>query len=978
MADSVIIGRVAVKVMPDTKSFRRDTQRDLNRIEKALKLKVNLGIQVNKTQMREVQRKLDKLDDDLKVDVDVDLQSGALKKAQFQLAALGRNRIVRLIPVVSKPAAAKAATALAALSGGRLIGNIFKDLGDMLKNLDKTLPLIGGMTLAILNLGAAGIASASNLFALSSSLASIAGAGLALPGLLAGIGVGLGITIIGLSDMKKVLPDVFKQLQDLKHLISRDFWKGAKSGIQELVTVYLPHLGSAAKEVGTFWGRFAHDLAGPFKRELPVMFANLRASISETTKHTESFAGVITKLGTTGSQYLPRLAAWVGTIADRFDKWLGQTLADGRLTGFIEAGISALKDLGNVLKNVGSIFAGLGRAAQAAGGSTLAIFADTLQRISNVVNGPTFQAGMTKVFAAAHTAISALATQAGPALLDLFSTLSETLGTLLPLAGRTLGTLLSSIATALAQPAFQAGFASFISGLAAGLTALAPAAAPLGKALGALGAALGALAQVAGEALGVALTGIANVFIELLPAIQGLIPVLGDGLVKLFQILAPVLVQVAQALAPVIVSLGPVLGNAITALVPIVTTLAQQLGTVLLTAIQQIGPLLPQVVTSFAAFAVAVAPLVPQLLALVTALLPIAGAILTALVAGLPLIVSAFSSLATALQPVIAAVMGLVNVLSPVLIPVLKFVASLLIDTVVMAIKGVTNVIKGATDFIQGTIAFWSDLFTGQWGKLWGDFLQVLKGAWELILGALQLFIAVGAGKVLKLGFIGLKAIFKGGWVAIEAVGSAFFSDFLAIMGRFGVNLLKAPGATLRALRTLFSDTWDLIRSAASSAFSNMVGMLTNAGRQLIAGFISGIKGMIGSVKTTLQDLTSKLTSWKGPEQTDRTLLVGAGQLVIEGFINGLESRYDAVRRSLQGLTADMRATDFAPLPIPSMAGAYGAIDAALASGSGGVAPVNVNINGNVGWDPDEVAQAISEKQQDANTITQLTTGVFI
>lgn len=1010
MADSVIIGRVAVRVVPDTKRFRRDTQRDLNRIEKALKLNVKVNVGIDKRQMQHVQDQLDDIDDNLKVDVGLDIQSGQLRRVQATLARLSRTRFVQLVPVVSKPAAAKAATVLAALSGGRAIAHIFEDISNVFKNLDKSLPLIGTMALAILNLGSVGITAASNLFALSSSLASIAGAALALPGILGALAIGTTITVIGFMDMKKVLPDVFEQFKQLRALISKDFWKGAKDGIRDLVKVSLPQLGTVAKEIGDFWGGLAKSLAKPFKAELPVMFKNLETSIIETTKHTDSFAGIITKLGKTGSEYLPRLAKFVGQIADGFDKWLNDTLGDGRLKAFIETGIQAMKDLGNVTKSLFGIFAGLGRAAKQAGGSTLAILADTLDRVNKVVNGPTFQAGMTKVFSAAHTAISALVNEAGPPLLDLFSSLAENLTVILPLAGQALGTLLGSIATALSNQAFMSGFTAFLAGLAAGLTALAPAAAPLGKALGALGGALGALAQTLGSSLGIAITALSQMLIDLLPAIRGIIPVLGAGLIALLQILAPVLVDVAKALAPVIVSLGPVFGDAITRLIPPLTIMATQLGTVLVDALRQIGPLLPQIVTAFVDFAIVVLPLVPAVLKLVAALLPFATQVLAYLVAGLPQVVEAFHGLVGALLPVVAAAVQLAQVLGPILVPVLKFLGSILIDTVVMAIKGVTNVIKGLTNFLAGTVQFWSDLLTGQWGKLWDDFLRILLGAWQLILGALQILLTVGIGKVVKLGFLGLKLIFKGGWDAIVAGAKLFMEMTRGNWLRFLGDLKAAPGGALNAIKGLFTRAWDNLLFSAryawgqyvaivkeriggalavvrglpgqiKSALGNLGGTLVAAGKALIQGFIDGITRMIGSVKSTLQGLTSKLKDWKGPARTDAVLLQDAGQLVIEGFIKGLESKYDAVRKSLRGLSRDIAGTDMGTIDmqLSSSGKRVSAADFRPPTdgpGDGGSAGQEINFYGNVGWDPDEVAKQIATTQQDANTIAQLSTGV--
>lgn len=107
------------------------------------------------------------------------------------------------------------------------------------------------------------------------------------------------------------------------------------------------------------------------------------------------------------------------------------------------------------------------------------------------------------------------------------------------------------------------------------------------------------------------------------------------------------------------------------------------------------------------------------------------------------------------------------------------------------------------------------------------------------------------------------------------------------------------------------------IPSRILSALGNLGSLLLNVGRQVIDGFIQGIKNSFNAVKNTLGDLTSKLTSWKGPADRDAILLTGAGQLVIDGFINGLESRYARVRASLKGLTGMVANTSMPDIGLP-------------------------------------------------------------
>lgn len=118
------------------------------------------------------------------------------------------------------------------------------------------------------------------------------------------------------------------------------------------------------------------------------------------------------------------------------------------------------------------------------------------------------------------------------------------------------------------------------------------------------------------------------------------------------------------------------------------------------------------------------------------------------------------------------------------------------------------------------------------------------------------------------------------------------------------------------------------IPSRILSALGNLGSLLLNVGRSVIDGFIQGIKNSFNAVKNTLGDLTSKLTSWKGPADRDATLLTGAGQLVIDGFIHGLESRYARVRASLQGLTGMVADTSMPDIGLPGAVAYRGATGA--------------------------------------------------
>jgi hypothetical protein len=183
----------------------------------------------------------------------------------------------------------------------------------------------------------------------------------------------------------------------------------------------------------------------------------------------------------------------------------------------------------------------------------------------------------------------------------------------------------------------------------------------------------------------------------------------------------------------------------------------------------------------------------------------------------------------------------------------------------VIAMGPVGWVIAAVVGLVALIVANW-DTIKKATAAVWEWVVSKVKGAWEWIVGLFQRYHPVG--------------IIISHWDAIKRTVSNGVSSVVSFV-------TGLPGRI-------------------TSALGNLGSLLLGAGADLIRGFINGIKNMFTSVKNTLGDLTSKLTSWKGPPSTDRTLLKSAGQMLIQGFIGGMESQYGGVRSSLQGLTGDI------------------------------------------------------------------------
>jgi phage-related protein len=1030
MPQGQVIGRVSVRVLPDTSEFRRKAENQLAKDEKKLKVEVqvvpnmagferqllteiskisqrnrqsdarkvkiytridtstmtgelsralrqynakarssgkvklqseldagDIHLKISDQSLREMTHQLNNWRDDnspLKIKIEPDMSSLSGAATSARLAVLTRPRTVSIIPQLNNAAVAKVATALAALSGVRVLNNLFEKFGDILKNLDKSVPIIGSLASAVAGLAGMALAGASNLFALSASLAQIGPTVALLPGLLGGFAVGLGVTIAAFKDFNKVIPEVKQTLSELQNVISQNFWEKAKAPIKEMVDSLLPAfrkgVADTATELGGFFGSFASNLGTSLGPALGQMFNDLSSSITIATGGTKAFADIIATLGKVGTSYLPQLSQWFVNISKQFADFL-KAKGENGIKAEIDEGIQALKDLGGVLYNVYGILSGVARAATEAGGTSLGTLNDALASIHKTVDSPGFQSGMTDVFKAAHEAMNNIATTSGPAIKNLFIELGQLLTTVLPKAGEIIGTALDAVASALTQPAVTQGITAMFDGLLGAVQALAPAMAPLGQALGAIMQVVAAMLPVFAQLVSAAIIPLAGAFSTLAPQLTPIVQLLGGALTQAFQALAPII----QQMVPIV---GDLLGTAFqflgTILPPIAAIFGQILQAVmplaqaLIDALAPILPVLAQALTQiFTALQPVIAIALQIISAVITPLLPMLSEVIQSV---LPPLADAISRVVEALQPFLQALLAVVNFLMPILVPVLQFIIEILAGALVAAINGVGLVLEGLKeffvgvfDYIVGFFKIWwglfEGIFTGNWDtfkdgfkQLWEGIKGMLKGVWDVIVGALAVFLNVGILGAAGKAFTAIKGLFTGAWAAIKGI---FTGAFGAIRGYIGVFFTGARGLVsdgLAAIGRFFSSAWTSIKSAAISGLGKLVSTvgewigkavtkvkelpgkaksalgslgstLLSAGKELIRGFISGITSMFSSVKSKLGSLTSKLTDWKGPLPKDKVLLYNAGVVIIKGLIKGLESQFDNVKKSLTDLT---------------------------------------------------------------------------
>lgn len=243
--------------------------------------------------------------------------------------------------------------------------------------------------------------------------------------------------------------------------------------------------------------------------------------------------------------------------------------------------------------------------------------------------------------------------------------------------------------------------------------------------------------------------------------------------------------------------------------------------------------------------------------------------------------------------------------------PVLAFFVDRLVPIISVAMKTVLTVISGAISIITGIFKIFTGVLKGDWSKVWEGIKLILRGAVTILVGILRGLVGLGRAALSNLGAT-LAAVFRG------AVNLAI-SALSAIVGKVRSALGKVKGAVTGALAG--AGSW-----------------LMDAGRKIISGLISGIRGQIGELKSTLGGITNLIPDWKGPAERDAKLLTPAGQKIMDGLMRGingrrgrLESLLAAVTKSIPDLLAvKVRDAALATITPAQRAGAAAASAAAM------------------------------------------------
>lgn len=144
------------------------------------------------------------------------------------------------------------------------------------------------------------------------------------------------------------------------------------------------------------------------------------------------------------------------------------------------------------------------------------------------------------------------------------------------------------------------------------------------------------------------------------------------------------------------------------------------------------------------------------------------------------------------------------------------------------AFSAIQQVLDGAVQILTGIFDLIKAILTGKWGEAWDAIKQILSGAWDAINGILDAAFAVVRG-IIEVGMGVVSALWSTAWNGLKTLLSDIWNGIKAVV-------LTAIASVIDFVRNL--------PGAIVDAIGDLGRLLYEKGRDLVQGFIDGIRSM--------------------------------------------------------------------------------------------------------------------------------------
>lgn len=274
----------------------------------------------------------------------------------------------------------------------------------------------------------------------------------------------------------------------------------------------------------------------------------------------------------------------------------------------------------------------------------------------------------------------------------------------------------------------------------------------------------------------------------------------------------------------------------------------------------------------------------------------------------------------TAWQVIVTVVTTYINIVLTIISTVWQVIQTVfttawnIIKTIVAtALSIVIAIFTGKFGEIGGFIVSAWQKITGYFSGAFSAISSIVSGAWSKLTGIFSGAINRVA-LLLLLGWNNIRNTVSNTWNNIVGWISGIPNRIVGVLNgvaqlhlKMAIWILNVKNAAINKFNELV--TWVTgVPGRVVSALGNVGTLLVDAGRNIINGFLNGLKGGFESVKSFVGGIGAWIKANKGPEAYDKALLVPAGGWIMGGFNKSLQSEIPALKSTMNDVAGAVQA----------------------------------------------------------------------
>jgi hypothetical protein len=445
------VGRISVRVVPDTSKFPDELKRDLKRIQRELKLQIPISFDT--TGVKEELKKVQKEAEDAKVKLPAEVDGDDVVKKTRRIKNLAQKAVGAIKMTLGINTAESVAKLKAQVT---LINKLVKGY-----NIKIPVDVVGWTkVLAIAGLISAAFLTTQNIIGgVGGALSALGGTLATIPALAVGAAAGIGVLATGLhgffstlgeasnpekfaealknlapnaQDAAKQLAKFRQPLSEIRKATQQQLFKDMDKEFQR-ISALLPviktgfvGIASGIRGMFTDWIRMATSLQSV--RDLRTILLNTKQGFQAARPAAADFGQALRDLATVGSSFFPRMGTAIANAARDFRDFIANARKTGELRAWIEGAIETFKQLGRIISNVWNIFSDI-REAMSAGDVG---FLDILEEATKALRDMTSSDEGQKFFKDLAAVMREVLDVAKKVFKEIFNSVSAILGDAMP------------------------------------------------------------------------------------------------------------------------------------------------------------------------------------------------------------------------------------------------------------------------------------------------------------------------------------------------------------------------------------------------------------------------------------------------------------------------------------------------------------------------------------------------------------------